>query len=84
MKTFDFSKLRGRIREKYNTETAFCKAMELSHNTLSKKLNGKIHFVQDEIDRAIVLLEIPDAEISAYFFTEKVQEAEQSERKDEP
>lgn len=80
MKTFDFSKLRGRIREKFGTEAAFGCAMKLSHNSLSKKLNGKVSFVQDEIDRAIVLLEIPDAEISAYFFTEKVQDIELNER----
>lgn len=81
MKSFDFSKLRGRIREKFGTEAAFGTAIGLSHNSLSKKLNGKVPFGQDEIDRAIMLLEIPDAEISAYFFTEKVQEAEQDERK---
>lgn len=77
MKIFDYSKLRGRIREKFKTESAFGKAIGLSHNSLSNKLNGKIHFVQNEIDKAIVLLEIPDNEISIYFFTEKVQEAEQ-------
>ena len=76
-KMFDYSKLRGRIREKFKTESAFGKAMGLSHNSISKKLNGRIMFVQDEIDRAIVLLEIPDDEISTYFFTPKVQDAEQ-------
>lgn len=74
---FDYSKLRGRIREKFKTESAFGKAMGLSHNTISKKLNGHIMFVQNEIDKAIVLLEIPDEEISTYFFTPKVQDAEQ-------
>jgi hypothetical protein len=39
-KIFDYSKLRGRIREKFKTESAFGKAMNLSHNTISKKLNG--------------------------------------------
>lgn len=76
-RTFDYSKLRGRIREIFKTESAFGKAMGLSHNTISKKLNGHIMFVQNEIDRAIVLLEIPDDEISTYFFTPKVQDAEQ-------
>ena len=80
MKSFDFSKLRGRIREKYGTEAAFGEALGLSHNSLSKKLNSKVSFVQDEIDQAITILEIPDDEISAYFFTEKDQDAELSER----
>lgn len=74
-KVFDYSKLRGRIREIFKTESAFGKAMGLSHNTISKKLNGYIMFVQNEIDKAIVLLEIPDDEISTYFFTTKVQDA---------
>ena len=76
-KMFDYSKLRGRIREKFKTESAFAKAMNLSHNSISKKLNGKIMFVQNEIDKAMVLLEIPDDEISTYFFTPKAQHPEQ-------
>lgn len=75
-KIFDYSKLRGRIREKFKTESAFAKAMNLSHNSISKKLNGHILFVQNEIDKAIMLLEIPDDEISTYFFTTKGQGAE--------
>lgn len=75
-KIFDYSKLRGRIREKFKTESAFGKAMNLSHNTISKKLNGYIQFTQNDIDRAIMLLEIPDDEISTYFFTTKCQDAE--------
>jgi hypothetical protein len=70
-KIFDYSKLRGRIREKFKTESAFGKAMKLSHNSISKKLNGHIQFTQNEIDKAIVLLEIPDDEISTYFFYTK-------------
>lgn len=76
-KIFDYSKLRGRIREKFKTESAFGKVMNLSHNSISKKLNGYIQFTQNEIDRAIVLLEIPDDEISTYFFTTKTRDAEQ-------
>ena len=70
-RTFDYSKLRGRIREKFKTESAFGEAMGLSHNSLSKKLNGYVQFTQNEIDKVIMLLEIPDDEISTYFFTPK-------------
>ncbi len=76
-KIFDYSKLRGRIREKFKTESAFGKAMSLSQNSISKKLNGHILFVQNEIDKAIMLLEIPDDEIRTYFFTTKIRDAEQ-------
>jgi len=74
---FDYSKLRGRIREKFNTQEAFAKAMGFSSTTLSDKLNNKVQWTQKEIDRAVELLEISKEEIPIYFFTEKVQEAEQ-------
>lgn len=72
--SFDYSKLRGRIREKFTTEGAFAEAMNFSKQTLSAKLNNKALFTQDEIRAASSILLIQTAEIPAYFFTEKVQE----------
>lgn len=37
---FDYSKLKGRIIEKYNSQSSFANAMEWSERTLSLKLNG--------------------------------------------
>ena len=37
---FDYSKLKGKIVEKFQTQQAFAKAMELSERSLSLKLNG--------------------------------------------
>ena len=37
---FDYSKLRGKIVEKFGTQTEFSKAMNLSERTMSLKLNG--------------------------------------------
>lgn len=70
---FDYSKLRGRIIEKFGTQTAFSKAMNVSERTLSLKLNGKIYFKQDEIVLVARLLDIPEDEIQLYFFTHEVQ-----------
>ena len=70
---FNYSKLRGKIIEKFGTQYAFSKAMKMSERTLSLKLNGKIYFVQDEIVLASELLGISDDEIQVYFFTQKVQ-----------
>ena len=39
---FDYSKLIGRIIEKFKTQKAFAKAMKLSANTWSNKVSGKI------------------------------------------
>ena len=70
---FDYSKLRGRIVEKYGTQIAFSKAMGVSERTLSLKLNGKIYFSQDEIISISKLLDIPRDEIQLYFFVQEVQ-----------
>jgi hypothetical protein len=69
---FDFSKLLGRIIEKYGTRGAFATAMGLAESALSYRLNNKIHFGAEEIYLACQLLDIPGADIPAYFFTPKV------------
>lgn len=70
---YDYSKLLGRIVEKYSTQSAFAVAMGISERTLSLKLNNRIPFKQTEIQRSCVLLDIKVADIPAYFFTMKVQ-----------
>lgn len=69
---FDYSKLIGRIIEKYKTQTAFAKMMKLSTNTWSKKINGHIDFKSSELYRAIKLLGLELDDIPEYFFTYKV------------
>lgn len=70
---FDYSKLRGRIVEKFKRQSVFAKKMSWSERTLSLKLNGKVYWKQPEIDLACKLLEINTAEIPVYFFTHKIQ-----------
>lgn len=70
---FDYSKLRGKIVEKFGTQTEFSKAMNLSERTMSLKLNGRRAWKQDEICRAVGLLELSNEDIQDYFFTLKVQ-----------
>lgn len=74
---FDFSKLRGRIKEVYGTQTAFAIAMLMNEATLSNKLNNNVEFSPKEILRACLLLSIKLEEIDIYFFTFKVQKNEQ-------
>lgn len=69
---FDYSKLRGRIIEKFNSQLNFSKTLGVSQRTLSLKLNNKIFFSQDDIIKISKLLEIKPCEISTYFFTLKV------------
>lgn len=70
---FDYSKLKGKIKEIFGTQAAFAKAMGVSGVSLSSKLNNATQFTQVEINRACELLSIPVEHIPVYFFTEKVK-----------
>lgn len=70
---YDYSKLLGRITEKYGTQSKFSGALGLSERSLSLKLNSKIGFKQDEISKVCNLLELAETDIPSYFFTLKVQ-----------
>lgn len=71
--TFNYSKLKGRIVERFGSQTSFAKALSCSERTLSLKLNNKVPWKQTEICEVAVLLEISDEEIQEFFFTKKVQ-----------
>jgi len=70
---FDYSKLRGRIVERFTTAAAFAEAMGISTHTISNKLNSKKHWKDYEIAKACDLLGIEPVEIPDYFFAVKVQ-----------
>ena len=69
---FDFSRLRGRIVEKYGTCDNFAAAMGRTKVWMSSRLNNTVQWRSAEIRKAAELLDIPDAEIPAYFLTPKV------------
>lgn len=70
---YDYSKLRGRIKEKFGTQENFAAALKLSSTALSQRLNNVNKFTQDEIVLACHLLQIRDADAFDYFFTRKIQ-----------
>lgn len=72
---FNYSKLLGKIVEKYGTQAKFAVAMNLSERTLSLKLNSERYFKQSEIEKAAELLDIGCEEYAVYFFTKDVQSA---------
>ena len=65
---YDYSKLCGKIREKFGTQTAFAKAMGKSESTISQKLNNQRDWTRVEIERACELLDIPLEDVGSYFF----------------
>lgn len=70
---FDFSKLRGLIKEKFGSDAKFAQAMGLSSSGMSGRLNNKVPWRTEEIPRACDLLGIPAELVAVYFFTQKVR-----------
>lgn len=83
MNSYDYRKLRGRIKEKYGTQAEFSKKIGLSEVSVSNKLNNLVDWDQEEIENVIIALEIPFTDIQAYFFTHIVEKKlNQLERKE--
>ena len=80
---FDYSKLRGRIKEKYQTQSKFADAVGLSKGSISQRLNNILDFSQSEMEKTADLLNFPKNEIPLYFFTPDVQKGELSKEKSE-
>lgn len=68
---YDYSKLRGRIIEKFGTIGNFQKHLNISNVVLSKKMNNRVRLSHDDITQWADLLEIPVDQIGVYFFTRK-------------
>ena len=66
---FDHSKLNGRIVEKFGTQRALATAIGWTETKLSARLNNVVQFDAEEIYLLCDILDIPDEEIIAYFFT---------------
>ena len=66
---FNFSKLRGLMAEKGFTQADLSRALHVSENSISKKLNGKSYFSAEETCKIANLLGIGVSEIGVYFFT---------------
>lgn len=74
---FDYSKLRGKIKEIYNTQADFATEIGMSRGSLSQRLNNVLDFSQSEMENAARLLCFEKEDIPAYFFVTKVQKHEQ-------
>ncbi len=71
---FDFSKLKGRIAEKFGNGKALAEYLQLTPSALSRRLNNKAPFQPEEIMAMCdpKCLDIDVQEIGVYFFTPKV------------
>ena len=66
---FDYSKLKGRIKEKCSSQKVFAELLGITEGTLTSKLQGYTYFTQDEIRNSIDILGIDPSEVALYFFT---------------
>ena len=69
---FDYSKLRGRVKEKGYSQSQVADMIGVAPATYSQKINNKSVFTQDEISGIIKAVDIPMSDIGSYFFTPKV------------
>ena len=65
---YQYNRLKGKIIEKYGTRKAFAKAIGISENSLSLKLNGKTGFSQEDIEKWSDLLGIALEEYPSFYF----------------
>ncbi len=69
---YNYSKLKGKIKEHFNTQEEFAKALGIGASTLNLKLNNKTEWSQDEMREALKLLNVSEGQIEKYFFTHKI------------
>lgn len=76
---YDYSKLRGLIRERVGTEKNLADIAKLGRSTLSLKLSNKREFSTNDIAKISSVLNINNADIGEYFFTQKVEKYKHNE-----
>lgn len=65
---YNTAKLKGRIVEKFGTQSAFAQAVNRTKAYVSLYMNGKVYLDQRTIDEWADILDIPGDDIYAYFF----------------
>lgn len=70
---FNYSKLNGRIVERFGSQARFAEAMGISEHSISQKVNNKTTWKNTEIHKACELLGIPNNDVGQYFFNREVQ-----------
>lgn len=70
----DYSKLRGRIVEKFGKQGAFAEKIGYSEKSVSEWLNNQKYWPHEAIIAAVDALEIPIGDVGTYFFTRLIQD----------
>ena len=79
MVKYNFDKLKGKIKEVFNTQNEFADALGIAPNTLSSKLNNQSDFSSNEISKATKLLNISSpVEAWNIFLRKKLKKLQQN------
>ena len=66
----NYSKLKGRIVEKFGSQGRFAKYLGITEQTVTAKLNGRSRFTQEDIIAWCNALDIEAGDVGDYFFTQ--------------
>lgn len=69
----NYKMLKLKVKEVYDTQEAFAKAMGMSLTALNQRLNNSVQWKSPEIAQACDLLNIDLSDAYKYFFTQLVQ-----------
>lgn len=70
---YDYSSLRGFIREKFNTNEKYAKFLGIGTDALYKRLSGKVPFRQTELDATAKYGNLTGDDLMKLFFTKKIR-----------
>lgn len=68
---YDYSKLKGRIKEVCGSEREFANQMDTTDRTMWAKLNNRSDWKQSEIAKAVEVLNLEQKDILEYFYKEQ-------------
>lgn len=69
--SYNYDKLRGRIKEKFGTLEKFANALGIGTTTLNSRLKSETFFNQNEILKSGELLNLSKKELDEIFFDRK-------------
>ncbi len=70
---YDYSKLKGKIRELGITQNEYARYIGITEQSLILRFKNKRRFRQEEMQKTMELFDEPIKNVHIYFFTQKVQ-----------
>lgn len=65
---YDYSKLKGMIKEKFGNLSDYAKYIGISATSLNERLNNRLPFKQDEMEKSIIGFSVKPDMIDDLFF----------------